>query len=85
MTGTDSLIAALKAREPISALLTSMDAVARERYTEGYNEGWEHAQDAIWGEAVCSECGANHDADESAMCEGGQVQTFRDWVERCRG
>jgi hypothetical protein len=52
---------------------------------EAYAVGWDEGQSDIWDEPVCSSCGRNHDRDESAMCEGGEVVSFREWVDSRRG
>jgi hypothetical protein len=49
-----------------------------------YGEGYDQARDDVWDAPVCSVCGEDHDADESAMCEGGEVVSFREWVEAAR-
>jgi hypothetical protein len=56
----------------------------REREQAAHGEGYDQAHDDVWEAPVCSVCGADHDADESAMCEGGEVVSFREWVEDCR-
>ena len=48
---------------------------------EGYDEGVED----VWNENVCSTCGENHDRDASAMCETGEVVSFREWADATRG
>jgi hypothetical protein len=90
-----SLFTTLRQRKPIKTLLTSMAAVhaanpdailvAPDEVARLFDEAWDGAQRAIWGETVCSACGENHDRDESAMCEDGEVVTFREWVEAKRG
>jgi hypothetical protein len=53
----------------------------RERGQAAYAEGYDQAHDDVWDAPVCSACGENHDADESAMCEHAEVVSFREWVE----
>ena len=45
-----------------------------------YDQGWDDAFEDIWEANVCSSCGENHDASESAMCEDGEVVSFREWT-----
>ena len=50
-------------------------------YDEGHTAGYDEGQSAIWTKIVCSVCGRNHDADESAACEGSQPVQFAEWVD----
>lgn len=49
-------------------------------FDEGHTQGYDDGQSAIWSKTVCSVCGRNHDADESAACEGSEPVSFSDWV-----
>jgi hypothetical protein len=53
-------------------------------HMDAYAAGWDEGQEAIWNEPVCSRCGDNHDRDESAMCDGAMVISFREWVREHR-
>jgi hypothetical protein len=63
-----------KYREAIAAL-DGLEEQLRTARDDGYDE----AQADIFDAPVCSTCGMNHDRDESAMCETGEVVTFREW------
>lgn len=49
---------------------------------DAYADGYDAGQSAIWEKIVCSVCGHNHDAEESAACEGCEPIPFVDWIER---
>lgn len=46
-------------------------------HAQGYDEG----QNDVWSSLVCSVCGQNHDRDESAMCDDGEVVSLGEFVQ----
>lgn len=62
----------------------STSPAAGDRDYRVYDQGWDEGQAAIMEAPVCSACGANHDADESSMCDDGEVVSFKEWVDAQR-
>jgi hypothetical protein len=62
------------ARRALDTLLARLAEAEKER--DRLDVEFDNGCAAVRDEPVCTKCGTNHDRDESAMCEGGEVVTF---------